>query len=82
VVAGNQASEVDRHTRDSDDADYATRRIHHKAVERVFGRRSRAGARFGEDRHRAPLGDLVHQVTDDWQATIERAFGDEADWIG
>jgi predicted outer membrane repeat protein len=60
-----------RHVHDGDDH---SQLIHHRAVERVMGRRLRM--------HRSLQKDVVHQVMGDWQSTVERAFGDGADWTG
>jgi hypothetical protein len=64
--------------RQGHDSDDHSRLIHHRRVEQVFARR----ARFGRAGHRSPQKDMIHQVADDWQATVDRAFGDGADWIG
>jgi hypothetical protein len=63
-----------RHVHDGDDH---SQLIHHRAVERVMGRR----LRLGTDGHRSDQGDMAHQMAGDWQATVERAFGDGADWL-
>jgi hypothetical protein len=64
-----------RHVHDGDDH---SQLIHRRAVERVTGRR----LRLGRDGHRSDHGDMAHQMARDWRATVERAFGDGADWTG
>jgi hypothetical protein len=64
-----------RHVHDGDDR---SQLIQHRAVDRVMGRR----LRLSRDGHRSPQRGVVHQVAGDWQATVDRAFGDGADWIG
>jgi VCBS repeat-containing protein len=63
-----------RHVHDGDDH---SQLIHHRRVEQVFARR----APLGRDGHRSPQEGIVHQVAGDWRATVERAFGDGADWL-
>ena len=80
---GNRVPELHRHVSDLHATDDHSRLIHHRAAERVFSRRSR----LGRDRHRVPTDEVVqpmnqqHAVMGDWQATVDRAFGDGGDWI-
>jgi hypothetical protein len=60
-----------------DGADHS-RLMHHRAVEQVMSRRLRLGRNW----HRSPQKEVVHEVAADWQATVDRIFGDGADWTG
>jgi hypothetical protein len=63
-----------RHAHDGDDPPQL---IQHRAVERGMDRR----LRMSGDGHRSPQKDMVHEMASDWQATVDRAFGDGDDWI-
>ena len=63
-----------RHVHDGNDH---SQLIHHRAVERVMGSR----LRLGRDGHRSPQRDMAHEAAGDWQATVDRAFGDGGDWL-